>query len=319
MVDTPMAAPGDGRFPDADSDAFRLVDGALWCEDVPVEALAARFGTPLYVYSSATMRARHAVVRAAFGPDTRICYAVKSNPNLAVLRRFGEMGCGFDVVSAGELARVVAAGQPTDGVVFAGVGKTEADVAAGLDAGVLFFNLESPHEFDLLDAAAARRGVTAPVALRLNPDVAADTHAYITTGRDGDKFGLSMARGAEWVAAVRRARHLRLVGYHFHLGSQLRDPEVWSRALDRVEAFLDADPAHRDGITHIDVGGGFGIAYGDGRGALDVAAVAARVLPRLAARGLTPVVEPGRFLVGDAGVLVTRVLLRKRLVRGRQR
>ncbi len=296
--------------PGAGSAAFHLRAGELWCEDVPLAALAARFGTPLYVYSRATIAERLALVRAAFGPEAILCYAVKANSNLAVLRVMHEGGAGFDLVSGGELARVQAAGLPTDRAVFAGVGKERWEIEAAAAAGILFFNIESPHELPLLAAVGAARQTRLRVALRLNPDADAGTHAYISTGKQENKFGVALARAAALVEAIGREPWLQLVGFHVHLGSQLRTVAPYVQALQRVGAFVDSLPV-RPPISYYDLGGGFGIGYGKGE-ALDVAAVAAALRPELRARGWQPVVEPGRFLVGDAGLLLTRVLGEKR-------
>jgi diaminopimelate decarboxylase len=296
--------------PGAGSPAFHLRGGELWCEDVRIADLAARFGTPLHVYSAATIDARVAAVRAAFGPEAHVCYAVKANSNLSLLARVHAAGAGFDLVSGGELRRLQAAALPTAGAVFAGVGKEAWEIEAAVAAGILFFNVESPHELPLLAAAGRAAGVRIPVALRLNPDVDAGTHAYISTGKKENKFGISLDRAGAVVEAIAAEPWLRLRGYHVHLGSQLRSVDPYVRALDRVGAFADAAPVRSEGVTHYDLGGGFGIAYGQGE-PLDVAAVAAAQLPRLRARGWLPVVEPGRYLVGDAGILVTSVLGQK--------
>lgn len=290
---------------------FGLRAGELCCEALGLSALAQRFGTPLYVYSGAAMDRRLQAVRAAFGPEAHVCFAVKANSNLGVLRRMHTGGAGFDLVSGGELERLRAAGLPTAGAVFAGVAKEPWEIAAAVAADILFFNVESPHELPLLAAAGANAGRRVRVALRLNPDVDAGTHAYISTGKKENKFGVALDRAGELVEAIRREPWLQLVGYHVHLGSQLRSVEPYVLAFERVAAFVAASPARADGVTHYDLGGGFGIGYGKGP-ALDVGAVAAALLPRLGARGWRPVVEPGRFLVGDAGVLVTRVLGSKR-------
>lgn len=290
---------------------FHRRGGELWCEDVPLARLCERFGTPLYVYSEAAMLERVAAVRAAFADQAVVCYAVKANSNLSVLRTMHRGGAGFDVVSGGELARLQAAGLPTDRVVFAGVAKQRAEIEAAAGAGILFFNVESPHELPLLAAVGAARGVRLRVALRLNPDVDAGTHAYISTGKKENKFGVALAAAGELVDAIAREPFLQLVGYHVHLGSQLRAVEPYVRALERVLEFAAGAPNRSAGITHYDLGGGFGIGYGQGE-ALDVAAVAKALLPALRARNWRPVVEPGRFLVGDAGVLATRVLGEKR-------
>ena len=301
MVDD--CQPCDG----AGTPEFHRRGGALWCEDVPLADLAARHGTPLYVYSRTAMQTRLAAVRAAFGPDAIVCYAAKANSARAVLQTMHAGGAGFDVVSGGELRRVQAAGLPTAQVVFAGVAKERWEIEAAAAADILAFQVESPHELPLLASVGAQLGRPLRVMLRLNPDVDAGTHAYISTGKKDNKFGVSLAAAGEAVAAIVGSPWLRLVGYHVHLGSQLRSVEPYTAALAKVEAFVAGDPARARGVSHYDLGGGFGIGYGSGE-ALDVAAVAAALLPRLRARGWRPVVEPGRFLVGDAGVLLTRVL-----------
>lgn len=298
-INTPC--PGSGT-PD-----FYLRDGELCCEQVAVRDLVARFGSPLYIYSAATMRERARRVRSAFGIDAKICFAVKANSNLSVLRLLHEEGCGFDLVSGGELERLRAAGLPSEQAVFAGVAKQRWEVEAAVAQGLLFFNVESPHELPMLAAAGAAANQPVSVALRLNPNVEANTHAYISTGKDENKFGIAIDRAAEVVDRIAADPWLQLVGYHVHLGSQLRTVAPYEQAFERVTAFVDGDARRRDGVRFYDLGGGFGISYGQGE-PLDVAAVAKALLPRLQARSWTPVVEPGRFLVGDAGVLVTTVL-----------
>lgn len=297
----------DRPFPGSGSSAFRLRDGELWCEGIPVRELAARHGTPLHVYSATEILTRVRELRAAFGEAARICYAVKANPNLAILRLLAAEGVGFDVVSGGELARVAAAGVATSGVVFAGVAKSAAEIGAALDAGILAFNVESEHELPLLAAAARARGVVARLAVRVNPDLPVDTHRHTRTGGKDDKFGLDFGAAARVVAAVAREAALELVGFHVHLGSQVREPEPYLRAFTAVMEFFDAlEP--RPALRYYDLGGGFGIDYGDGRGRLDVARLAAALVPAITARGLVPILEPGRYLVADAGLLLTRVL-----------
>ena len=293
--------------PGSGSPDFYLHDGELRCEQVAIRDLVAQYGSPLYVYSAATIRERARQVRAAFGDAAHICYAVKANSNLSVLRLLHEAGCGFDLVSGGELERLAVAGLPTDQAVFAGVGKQPWEIEAAVAAGILFFNVESPHELQLLAAAGEAANKSVSVALRLNPNVEANTHAYISTGKDENKFGIAIDRAAQVVDEIVANPWLTLVGYHAHLGSQLRSVGPYEEAFDRVAAFVDGDAKRRDGVRYFDLGGGFGIGYGEGE-PLDVGAVAAALLPRLQARGWTPVVEPGRFLVGDAGVLVTSVL-----------
>ncbi|MEO6596530.1 MAG: diaminopimelate decarboxylase [Planctomycetota bacterium] len=302
-----MIDDGSTPCPEAGSTAFHRRGGELWCEDVPLRQLAERFGTPLYVYSAASIDERLQTVRAAFGASVHVCYAVKANSNLTLLTRLHAGGAGFDLVSGGELRRLQAANLPTAGAVFAGVGKESWEIESAVAAGLLFFNVESPHELPLLAAAGAKAGQVVRVALRLNPDVDAGTHAYISTAKKDNKFGVSLARAAAIVEAIARDPWLSLCGYHVHLGSQVRRVEPYSQALDRVLEFADAAAVRSEGVTHYDLGGGFGIAYGIGE-ALDVGAVARAVLPRLRERAWTPVVEPGRYLVGDAGVLLTTVL-----------
>ena len=290
--------------------AFHYRGEALCCEDLELAGLAARFGTPLYVYSDATMAARLQRLRAAFGADARICYAVKSNSNLNLLRRFAELGAGFDLVSGGELQRLLAAGLDAGTAVFAGVAKETWEIEQALAAGILLFNIESAHELELLSAAGAAAGRAVPVALRLNPDVDAGTHAYLTTAKDHNKFGIDLAAAGPVVERIAADPHLELRGYHVHLGSQLQRIEPYLQAFDKVAAFMAGDPVRRAGVRHYDLGGGFGIGYGQGPG-LDIEALAAALSPRLAAHGLLPILEPGRFLIAEAGVLLTAVLGRK--------
>ena len=257
--------------PGAGTAAFHLRAGELWCEDVPVARLAERYGTPLYVYSGASIDERLATVRRAFGERATICYAMKANSNLAVLRRLHAGGAGFDLVSGGELRRLQAAALPTNQAVFAGVAKERWEIEAAVLAGILFFNVESLHELPLLAAVGCAHGKRLRVALRLNPDVDAGTHAYISTGKKENKFGVALAAAGDTVEAIARERWLQLVGYHVHLGSQLRSIDPYVQALDRVMAFVDGAAVRGREVTHYDLGGGFGIAYGQGE-ALDVGA-----------------------------------------------
>jgi len=293
--------------PESGASEFHRRAGELWCEELRIADLVDRFGSPLYVYSGAAIDERVSRLRAAFGADAHICYAVKANPNLSLLRRLYARGIGFDLVSGGELRRLQAAGLPTDGAVFAGVGKEPWEIEAAVRSSILFFNVESEHELPLLAAAGKAAGAPVAVALRINPDVQAGTHAYITTGSRENKFGVGLDRAAAVVAAIVADPWLRLCGYHVHLGSQLRSVDPYVEALERILEFVDADPRHGSGVTHYDLGGGFGIAYGEGE-PLDVGAVAEALLPHLQRRGWIAVLEPGRYLLGDAGVLVSRVV-----------
>lgn len=288
------------------ADHFSYRDGELWCEQARVADLAERFGTPLYVYSAASMQERFGLLREAW-PQAHICYAVKSNSNLAILRLFGELGAGFDTVSGGEIMRLQRAGLSASHAVFAGVGKQEWEVRAALEQKLLFFAVESEFELELFEAAA-QPDREIDLALRLNPDVDAQTHEYISTGKRGDKFGMDLETAARVGARIVATPGLKLVGYHVHLGSQLRNPQPYAQAFSVVEQFLDAHPELTEQVKYYDLGGGFGVAYGEPGGPLDVAALAAQLRPAIEARGLVPVLEPGRYLVADAGILLTRVL-----------
>jgi len=288
--------------------------GTLSLDGLALADLARRHGSPLYVYSQrAMLDALAAYQRALAGRPHLICYAVKANSNLAVLQTFARAGCGFDIVSGGELARVLAAGAQASQVVFSGVGKTAAEMAQALEAGVRCFNVESTAELDRLSAVAVAQGCTAPVSLRVNPDVDAGTHPYISTGLRENKFGI--AHG-DALAAYRRAAALpglRVVGIDCHIGSQITQTEPYLDALDRLLDLVEA--LERDGIAiaHVDIGGGLGIRYADeSPPAAD--ALVGLLLQRLQARGHGArelLLEPGRSLVGNAGVLLTEVLYLK--------
>lgn len=285
---------------------FSYRGGELWCESVRIADLAADHGTPLYVYSAAAMAERYANLREAW-PDADICYAVKSNSNLAILRHFADLGCGFDVVSGGELLRLQRAGLGDAPTVFAGVGKQEWELRAALDQRILFFVVESEFELALFERLASPDRVL-PLALRLNPDVDPQTHDYISTGKSGDKFGMDLDTAVHVAGRITETPGLELVGYHVHLGSQLRSPDPYVAAFAVVQEFLDRHPDLARGVTYYDLGGGFGVAYGAPGGPLDVASLAAGLRPAVEERGMRAVLEPGRYLVADAGILVTRLL-----------
>ena len=293
-------------------DHFNYRDGVLCCEDVDLEAVAARHGTPLYVYSRATIeRHWHAFDSVFTGHNHLVCYAVKANSNLAVLALLARLGSGFDIVSGGELARVLAAGGDPARVVFSGVAKQEEEIRQALEAGIGCFNVESESELHRIDAIAGQRGVRAPVSLRVNPDVDARTHPYISTGLKENKFGIEFRRAREVFRLAASLPHLEVVGVDCHIGSQLTETAPFVDALDRLLALID--DLGRDGIAirHLDVGGGLGIRYRDERPPLPQD-YAAALLARLGGRGLRIVIEPGRAIVGNAGVLLTRVEYLKR-------
>jgi len=279
-----------------------------------VEALVAEHGTPLYVYSRATIEERYRTFAEAFAPaDPLVAFSVKSNGNLSILRLLAELGAGADIVSGGELARVRAAGIAPERTLFSGVGKTVTELAAGLEAGIYGFNVESAGELRALSELAVTMGVRAPVALRVNPDVHSPTpHAYTRTGHSQTKFGIPFA---EAHALYRRAAELPGVevrGVDVHIGSQILETAPYVAALERILELVAALRA--DGITpeYLDLGGGFGIAYQDEVGA-DAAAFAAALLPLVERSGMRLVLEPGRFIVGPAGVLLARIVYVKEM------
>lgn len=286
----------------------------LLLEDVPLTELAARHGTPLYAYSRNAMRAAAAgYQRALAGRKHLVCYAMKANSNLAVLQTFAEAGCGFDIVSAGELQRVLAAGGRVDRVVFSGVGKTPDEMRFALEAGVRCFNVESEPELQALSDVASALGRRAPVSLRVNPDVDAGTHPYISTGLKGNKFGIAHDRA---LAVYRQAKALpgiEVLGIDCHIGSQITSASPYLDALDRLLDLVDALQAEGIDLHHIDLGGGLGITYTDEEppSAEDLVR---QMLARIDARGhghREILLEPGRSMVGNAGVLLASVLYLK--------
>jgi diaminopimelate decarboxylase len=286
---------------------FVLKNGELHAEEVALSRIAAEYGTPCYVYSRAALTEAFRSFDDGFaGHDHLVCYAVKANPNLAILNLFAGLGAGFDIVSGGELARVLAAGGDPGKVVFSGVGKTAAEMRAGLEAGIFCFNVESEAELERLSMVAADMGKRAPVSLRVNPNVDARTHPYISTGLKNNKFGVAYEQA---VALYRRAAmlpNLDVHGIDCHIGSQLTELSPFLDALDRVLALIDQLAAAGIALRHLDVGGGIGIRYAD-ETPPDFADYAHALRQKLAGRKLKLVMEPGRALVGNAGLLLTRV------------
>ncbi len=285
---------------------FALRDGELHAEQVPLSAIAAASGTPCYVYSRAALERGLGAWQQAFGTRPhQVCYAVKANSSLAVLHLVAELGGAFDIVSGGELARVLAAGGAADSVTFAGVGKQEAEIAAALQAGIGCFNVESESELARIDSIAGRLGKQAPVALRVNPDVDPQTHPYIATGLKESKFGVPAEAAPALYQRIAAAPNLTAVGVACHIGSQITSIAPFSDAVARVVELAEQLEAAGHAITHVDVGGGLGIRYRDeeppGVAAL-VDAILAAVPERFAVH-----VEPGRSVAGPAGVLLTRV------------
>lgn len=281
--------------------------GLLHVEDVPLDAIAHEFGTPCYVYSRAALESAYQAYDQALGSHPHlICYAVKANSSLAILNVFAQLGAGFDIVSGGELARVLAAGGDPAKVVFSGVGKRADEMRAALEAGIHCFNVESESELARLNRVAGEMGRVAPVSLRVNPNVDAKTHPYISTGLKENKFGIAhdLALGAYQDAAS--MPHLQVMGIDCHIGSQLIDVTPFGEALDRVLELVNELNARGIRLAHIDIGGGVGIRYRD-EAPIAWDAYAEVLLSRLRGRDETLVIEPGRSLVGNAGWLLTSV------------
>ena len=290
---------------------FEYRQDELHAEDVPVARIAADVGTPCYLYSLATLRRHYRVFDEAFQAAPHvICYSMKANSNLAVVRAFAREGSGFDIVSGGELFRALQAGAEPRKIVFSGVGKTRDEMAYALREGILAFNVESSEELDVLDSVAASLGKKAPVALRVNPDVDPRTHPYISTGMKNNKFGIDIRRALEEYEHARSLPNLEVVGVDCHIGSQLTEVSPFADALSRVRELI-VELRRRGFLLRIlDFGGGLGITYNDETPPAPHE-YAAAVLAGLGGLDLTLLLEPGRVLVGNAGILLTRVLYRK--------
>ena len=289
---------------------FALRDGSLHCESVPLEAIARRFGTPTFVYSRrAIVTAYRAYADALGGRPSLVCYAMKANSNLAILDLLAREGCGFDIVSGGELARALAVGADPQRIVFSGVGKTRGEIDAALGAGIRCFNVESEPELELIEAVAMARGGRAPVSVRVNPDVDPQTHPYISTGLKNNKFGVAYADTRSLYQRAARSAHLQVVGIDCHIGSQITELAPYLDAADRILDLVQALESDGIELHHIDFGGGLGIQYRD-EAPPTAGEVIRGLLQRVDARGLggrTVMVEPGRSIVGAAGALLTRV------------
>lgn len=306
---------------------FRYAGQKLHCESVDLASVAQLHGTPTYVYSAQTITDNYRRLAASLaGLDLQVCYAMKANSNLAVLRLFSNLGAAFDLVSGGELRRVLAAGGSTVRSVFAGVGKTEAEIRLALEAGVFGFHVESEPELARINHVAGQLGRKAPIAIRINPDVDAKTHAKITTGKSENKFGIPLKAAAAAYAAAAKYPHLEIKGVQMHIGSQLTTAEPFIEAVKKIVPFVEQ--LKQDyGITYFSVGGGVGIIYQGALASGETAwwsakpeaerpltpeAYGAALKPLLAPLGLKILLEPGRFLVGNAGVLLSRVEYLKR-------
>lgn len=291
---------------------FSLINGVLHAESVALPVIAEQYGTPAYIYSRATLEGSlqeflDVLGKHPAGAGALVCYAAKANSNLAILNIFARMGAGFDIVSGGELQRVLAAGADPKKIVFSGVGKTAAEMKMALDVGILCFNIESAAELERLNEVAGLCGKRAPVSLRVNPNVDPKTHPYISTGLKEAKFGVAYD---DALALYRRAAalpNIDVTGIDCHIGSQLLDPAPFVEALDRILALIEQLTAEGIHIHHLDLGGGLGIKYKDDQVQPSVASYLNPLLDKLAGHGLKVVLEPGRRLVGNAGLLLTRV------------
>ncbi|HEX4278466.1 MAG TPA: diaminopimelate decarboxylase [Bryobacteraceae bacterium] len=292
---------------------FHYTGGRLFGEQVDLEEIARATGTPAYVYSAQSIVDAYRAYDNAFGDlPHMICYAVKANSTLGVLSLLAREGCGFDIVSGGELYRVLQAGGDPARVVFSGVGKTAAEIELALSKGICNFNCESEAELATIDAIAQKFGRTARFSLRVNPDVDAATHPYISTGLRDHKFGIDIGEAPAVYHRAKNFRHLRASGVDCHIGSQIVDYSSILEAADRVLSLIETLRADGHAIDHVDLGGGLGIAYHAAENAPQIHDFVAALRARLGAAGLVVMVEPGRSIVGPAGVLLTRVLYRKK-------
>ena len=287
--------------------AFSYRNGVLCAGDVPLDDIARRFGTPCFVYSQPAIEAAYgAFAEALRGRDALICYSVKANSNLAILALLARLGAGFDIVSGGELARVLAAGGAARNTLFSGVGKSAAEIRYALEQGIGCINLESESELTKVDAIAKELGKRAPVAFRVNPDIDANTHPYISTGLRNTKFGVAHADAERLYRKAHELRGVELVGIGCHIGSMLQDSAPFVAAAERLVALVDRLAAAGIRLRHIDFGGGIGIRYKD-EAPQPPSAFVAGALAAIGSRALRVIVDPGRSIVGNAGVLLTRI------------
>ena len=292
--------------------SFSLKDGVLHAENVTLTRIADQFGTPAYVYSKAALLAslqefQEVLHSHSAGSNALVCYAVKANSNLAILNLFARQGAGFDIVSGGELQRVLAAGADPKKIVFSGVGKTAAEMKQALEAGIFCFNIESAPELERLNEVAGQCGMRAPISFRVNPNVDPKTHPYISTGLKEAKFGVAYEQALSLYRRAASLPNIQVAGIDCHIGSQLLDPSPFIEALERILALVDQLKAENIQLHHIDLGGGLGIKYKEEQTQPTVASYLTPLLDKLANRGLQVVLEPGRRLVGNAGLLLTRI------------
>ena len=287
---------------------FTYINGQLHAEDVPLSQLAETYGTPLYVYSRSYMQSQYRALTEAFAEiDPLIHYAVKSNSNAAVISTFAELGSGADIVSGGELFRALRAGVPANKIAFAGVGKTAAEIEYALNEQILYFTVESEAELERISDCAVRTGQTGRIAIRVNPDVDPKTHKYTSTGKKENKFGVDLERAEKAYERASALPGIEIAGLHMHIGSPVMSTAPYVEALDKVAPVCELLKSRFESFRHIDIGGGLGINYSADQQAPLPSELAAAVLPHLKALDLTVGMEPGRFLTGNAGVLLTQV------------
>ncbi|HWE95223.1 MAG TPA: diaminopimelate decarboxylase [Tepidisphaeraceae bacterium] len=293
-------------------DLFTYRNGELYCEGVPAEKIAREVGTPAYVYSKATLLHHYRQVADAFKPvNATICYSIKSCGNINLCKALAAEGCGFDVTSGGELFRALQAGGDPKKMIYAGVGKTDDEIREALNVGIAAFNIESEEEIENIDSVAGSLGKTAVGALRINPDVDAKTHVKTTTGRKGNKFGVDIDRAEGVFEKYRNLKHLRIGGLHLHIGSPVYEIQPYVDAVTKAIALIDRLTERGHKIEWLDLGGGFAVNYKNPDQALPVTEHAKALLPLLQGKPYRIALEPGRYIVGNAGILLTRVLYRK--------
>ena len=290
---------------------FKYRDNVLYCEDIAIQEIAAKIGTPFYLYSHATLKRHFRVFSEAFeGVSKLICYSAKANTNLAVLKLFADLGCGLDIVSGGELYRGLKAGFPPKRIVYSGVGKTVGEIDYALDTGILMFNVESLAELEQINRSAGKFKMRAPVSIRVNPDVDPKTHPYTATGLKKNKFGIGADAALESYRVAAGLEHIEIVGVDCHIGSQITEAEPFQAALENLKGLINELKSMGTPIRYLDVGGGLGITYAD-ETPPSLREYAAAIMRQLKDMELQLILEPGRVLVGNAGILVTKVLYRK--------
>jgi diaminopimelate decarboxylase len=294
-------------------DYFYYNGNELMCEGLPLRGIGEQYGTPLYVYTERGFRERYREIDEALaGVPHLICYSIKSNSNINILRTMAEMGSGMDVVSGGEIRRALAAGVDPGRIVFAGVGKTEEEISEAIDGKILMFNCESFEEMGRIDGIARAKKAVADISIRVNPDVAANTHHYITTGKKENKFGIAIDQLVERGPFIKGLAGVRLIGIHCHIGSQIVDMQPFVAALDRLLSLIgELKKVGFSDLAHINLGGGLGIRYKD-EDFFPIAEWADEVTKRVSASGLKLIIEPGRYISGNNGVLLVRLLYKKR-------